>query len=129
MRNLLLALLTLGLVACSEPDPRYVMEPQEWGDIVVKIESQPIPVRAGSMNEFLVLATTEHGRPVHNMVVSMRADPRQKWEQGIQDGYSGVYRKAIMVPKGAKNLYVQMRKWQSEEEKVLAFPFVFADSR
>ncbi len=126
MRSLIFIVVTVLLTACSGEDPRYVIEPLRWGDVVVKVEPRPAPVRVG-MNEFLVLATTERGRPVSDMIVSLRADSRLKWEQGIQDGHSGVYRRAIGVPEGADKLYVQLRKIRVEEGKILVFPLVFGE--
>lgn len=126
MRSLILSLMAVCLVACSGEDPRYAMEPLRWGDTVIKVEPRPAPVRTG-MNEFLVLATTERGRPVFDMIISMRADHGHKWMQGIQDGHSGVYRKAVMVPKGADTLYVQLQKIDTEEGEILAFPLIFSD--
>lgn len=127
MRSLFLGLFVVCLTACSGPDPRYMMEPLKWGDVVVKVETRPMPVRTG-MNEFLVIATTERGRPVFDMIVSLRADHRLDWAQGIQDGHSGVYRKAALVPEGATHLYVQLRKHGTEEGEILAFPLIFEGS-
>ena len=107
MRRILLALIAVMVGACSEPDPRYLIQPQKWNDIVIEVESRPTPIRPG-MNEFLVIATLEHGKPVPDLIVSLRAEPNDEWQQAIQDGYSGVYRRALRLP-GTPNLYVQLR--------------------
>lgn len=124
MRSLVVVLITLLLSACSEPDPRFLMVPQQWNDIVVQVESRPTPVRPG-MNEFLIIATTERGKPVPDLVVSLRAEADGEWQQAIQDGHSGVYRRALHVP-GTPSLFVQLRKTRSDEEAVLEFPIVYA---
>ncbi|ALP51742.1 hypothetical protein Tel_00510 [Candidatus Tenderia electrophaga] len=126
MRSLIVVLIMLLLSACSEPDPRFLMVPQQWNDTVVQIESRPTPIRPG-MNEFLIMATTERGRPVPDLVVSLRAATDDEWQQAIQDGHSGVYRRALRVPPGAPSVLVQLRKTHSDEEAVLEFPIVYAD--
>jgi hypothetical protein len=121
MRTLIVALMALLLAACSAPEGEYLIPAQKWEDVVIKVESQPAPVVAG-MNEFLVLATLERGRPVHDLIVSLRSTDAQSWQQAIQDGHSGVYRKAINVPAGVTELQVQLRRKRSESEVVLRFP-------
>jgi len=121
MRTLIIALMALLLAACSAPEGEYQIPAQKWEGVVIKVESQPAPVVAG-MNEFLVLATLERGRPVHDLIVSLRSSNTQPWHQAIQDGHSGVYRKAINVPPGVTELQVQLRRKRSESEVVLMFP-------
>lgn len=121
MRILTVALLALLLAACGAPEEQYRIPAQQWDDVVIRVESQPAPVVTG-MNEFLVLATLERGKPVHDLIVSLRAGEAQPWQQGIQDGHSGVYRKAINVPPGVTELQVQLRRKRAENEVVLNFP-------
>lgn len=123
MRTWILGLLVVFLSGCSGPDPRYQMAPQKWNDVVIKVESRPTPIRAG-MNEFLVLATLERGKPVHDLIISLRADANAEWQQAIQDGHSGVYRRALRVP-GTRILYVNVRKKMAEEGIVLEFPIIY----
>ena len=123
MRGWIIGLVVVLLTACSGPDPRYQMAPQKWNDVVIKVESRPTPVRPG-MNEFLVLATLERGKPVHDLIISLRAAAELEWQQAIQDGHSGVYRRALRVP-GTPILYIQLRKKMSEETTVLEFPIVY----
>lgn len=124
MRSLIAVLIAVVLLACSNPDPRYQIAPQKWNDAVIEIQSRPTPVRPG-MNEFLVIATLERGKPVSDLVVSLRAGPGDDWQQAIQDGHSGVYRRALRLP-GTPNLYVQLRKNMADEETVLEFPLIYA---
>lgn len=124
MRSLIIILTAVLISACSEPDPRFQITPQQWNDIVVEVESRPTPVRPG-MNEFLIITTTARGKPVSDLVVSLRAAPGGEWQQAIQDGHSGVYRRALRVP-GTPSLFVQLRKTRSDDEMVLEFPLVYA---
>lgn len=124
MRSVIVVLAALWLVACSEPDPRFQIAPQAWNEIKVEVETRPTPIQAG-MNEFLIIATLERGKPVSDLVVSLRAQPGAQWQQAIQDGHSGVYRRALRVP-GTPTLYVRLRKTRSDEQAVLEFPLVYA---
>jgi len=123
MRGLIVALFVVLLSGCSAPDPRYQIPTQMWNDVVVEVQVMPTPVRPG-MNEFLVLTTLERGKPVADLLVSLRAEPNKEWQQMIQDGHSGVHRRALYLP-GNPVLYVQLRKKRSEELVQLEFPLVF----
>ncbi len=124
MRGLIVGLLVMLLSACSAPDPRYQIPVQIWNGVVVEVQVMPTPVRPG-MNEFLVLTTLERGKPVSDLIVSLRAEQNKAWQQMIQDGHSGVHRRALYLP-GNPVLYVQLRKKRSDEEAmVLEFPLVF----
>ena len=94
--------------------------PQMWGDAEVRVESRPSPPRKG-MNEFLVMVTGERGKPISNIVVSLRTDDQDVWRQAIQDGQVGVYRRAAEVGPGVRSvLQVQIKRDGSES--VLRFP-------
>ena len=121
MRLVITALLALLLTACSAPEGEYQIPKQKWGDVVIEVQSRPTQVKPGTMNEFLVLATTEHGRPVHDLVISLRC-AYEPWQQAIQDGFSGVYRKAVEVPAGVPTIEVQLRKKRTDTEMVMSFP-------
>jgi len=123
MRGLIVGLFVVLLAACSTPDPRYQIPAQMWNGVVVEVQVMPTPVRPG-MNEFLVLTTLERGKPVPDLIVSLRAEQNKEWQQMIQDGHSGVHRRALHLP-GNPVLYVQLRKKRSEEVVVLEFPLVF----
>ena len=125
MRGLVIVLLVL-LTACSEPDPRYQIPTQLWDGVVVEIQVRPTPIRPG-MNEVMVLTTLERGKPVSNLLVSLRAEKDGEWQQAIQDGHSGVHRRALRLP-GTPTLYVRLRKKRTEEVTVLAFPLVYEGS-
>jgi hypothetical protein len=120
MRVLIIGLMTLLLVACSETDPRLVIPKQKWRDTVIEVQPRVTHVRPG-MEEFVIIITLERGKPVRDLIVSLRADPGREWEQAIQDGYSGVYRRAIYVG-DSRTLYMQLRRKMTKETSVLKFP-------
>ena len=125
MRNWIFGIVAVfGLSACSEVDPKFAIEPQMWEDVVVEIQTRPAPPRPG-MNEFLIIATLERGKPVHNMIVSVRTSPGGEWRQAIQDGHSGVYRRAMPVTEEYPALQVELRRKRTDEGGVLEFPIVF----
>ncbi len=126
MHRLIIVLTVALLSACSEPDPRYQIPTQIWNGVVVEIQVRPIPIRPG-MNEIMVLTTLERGKPVPNLLVSLRAEKDAAWQQAIQDGHSGVHRRALILP-GTPSLYVQLRKKRSKEVAVLEFPLVYEGS-
>lgn len=121
MRFAFAALLGLILTGCSAPEGGYSIPAQTWEDVVLEIQSRPTPVEPG-MNEFLVIATLERGKPVHDLIVSLRASDGQGWQQAIQDGHSGVYRRAVNVPEGQHELQLKVRRKKSDEESQLNFP-------
>lgn len=125
MKIFVVVSLALLLLACGVPEYQYQIPAQKWEDIVIKVESQPAPVVVG-MNEFLILATLERGKPVHELVIALRGGDAEPWQQAIQDGFSGVYRKAVIVPPGVDELQVQVRRKRTENEVVLYFPMFSA---
>ncbi len=112
--------LAVVLVACAQP-AGVDTPPQQWHGIDVRVESRPSPPQTG-MNEFLVIASGERGRPAYDLIVSLRSSDKDAWKQAIQDGQVGVYRRAaaLEVP-GRTVLQVQIRR--GSEEGVLNFPF------
>lgn len=120
---LLLLLLILG--GCADKQALR-LGPQYWQGIEFVVETRPTPIREG-MNEFIVIASREKGRPGVGLIVSIRVDDNAEWRQGIQDGYTGVYRRAIHVTDPQRDvLAVQVlntKAGQGEEaETVLFFP-------
>jgi hypothetical protein len=107
--SLLVMVLLLILQGCSDGGNSLGIPPQRWGDAEIDVETRPLQVRPG-MVEFLIIATTERGLPAHDMVVSVRMDQVDPWSQTIQDGHSGVYRRAIRVAAGQDVVYVQLRR-------------------
>ncbi len=125
--RLLSSVLVLVLAACSG-GLGGTLPPQKWGDQVVQVEVRPSVPRQG-MNEFLVVVSDERRRPVSDLIVSLRADDAQKWRQAIQDGRTGVYRRAIRVDDPANQTLQVHLKRRSGEEVVLYFPIAAAVER
>lgn len=115
-----LVVMFMMMAACGRGPEVAGPPPQSWGKVVVRIESRPIPPRVG-MNEFLVIGTETSGKPVWNMMVTLRSDASDGWRQAIQDGESGVYRKALPLGAGEQTLYVRLLR--GTDEAVLEFPF------
>ena len=95
--------------------------PQEWDGVVFDVQTRPAVIKGG-MIEFLILATEKSGRPVRNLVISLRMDEADEWRQAIQDGHSGVYRRALNVTPSATSLSVNVRRKKTEDEAELLFP-------
>jgi len=118
------ALLLLGALSACSGDQAADIPTQKWQGVEVRVEVRPSPPRAG-MSEFLVMATGERGRPVYDLIVSLRTDDQDAWTQAIQDGQVGVYRRAAEVGPGTRSvLQVQIKR--NGEEGVLRFPLGFA---
>jgi hypothetical protein len=116
-------ILVVGLTACGG-DPSQDAPVQKWQGMEIRIESRPSPPSPG-MNEFLVMATGEHGRAIYDMIVSLRTDDHDEWKQAIQDGQVGVYRRAAEVEPGARSV-LQVQVKHNGLESVLRFPLNLA---
>ncbi len=89
------ALICFTSISCGRGNA-YILGPQWLGEVEVFVESRPGKPKAG-MNEFLVIATHKDHKPAYRYVISIGIKGRNKWRQSIQDGYSGVYRRATQV--------------------------------
>jgi hypothetical protein len=118
-RHGLSVLIAAGLVACGSGNDAAAPPPQQWGNAAIAVQTRPMPPRVG-MNEFLVIGTKAGGKPAWDMVVMLRTDDDEGWRQAIQDGESGVYRKALPLDAGQQALHVKLRR--GSEETVLEFP-------
>ena len=118
MRILLFALLGLLLGGCGS-DVADSLGQQRLGDVIIEVQCRPAPVVLG-MNEFLIMATDVHGAPAHDMLVDLRMKDDAEWRQAIQDGFSGVYRKALGVESLHDQLRVKIKHDGAETE--LRFP-------
>lgn len=109
----LLVVLGTLLGACSAGSGPQIA-PQQWGRNQVSVETRPAPVRQG-MNEFLVLVTAPGRLPVYDLMVELRLEGSAAWGQAIQDGDTGVFRKALRVRgSGPQRLYVRLRPKQGQ---------------
>lgn len=118
---ILLSLLVLGFAGCGNTENQIDIPSEHWKDIDVRIETHPNPPVAG-MTEIVAIATGPHGRPVGDMIVSMRANDSMPWVQSIQDGRIGVYRRAVDLGEAASAVKLQVRLQQGEEQAVMLFP-------
>ena len=121
-----LSFLVLTLAACGGSGPQSSIPPQHWGEADVRIETHPNPPLAG-MSEIVVIVTGSHGRPIGDMMVSLRGNDSMPWVQAIQDGNIGVYRRGIDIGDSPATI-LQVRLQQGSNEKVLLFPLTLAPS-
>jgi hypothetical protein len=119
-----LTLLAAGLAACNNRSETFSIPAQRWNDMVIRIETHPNPPLAG-MSEIVVIITGPHGKPVGDLTVSLRGNESTPWVQAIQDGFIGVYRRAIDIGDGDTTV-VQVRLEQGAVQKVLLFPLELA---
>ena len=124
-KRLFLAMLFAGLLSACSNEQSVILGPQQWQDLNFRVETRPSPLRVG-MNEFIVIASRGEYKPGVGLVVMLRADENGKWRQAIQDGFTGVYRRAVKVDDPAtQSLSVHVRRAKSDEkddETVLLFP-------
>jgi hypothetical protein len=114
-----------GFTGCGN-EQAVSLGPQEWEGLQFVVESRPSPIRVG-MNEFIVIASRDEYKPGVGLVVSLQVSKEDKWRQAIQDGFTGVYRRAVRVTDPQRDvLAVHVRKGE-EAETTLYFPFGQAD--
>ena len=121
-RNFLcLVLLALMLSGCAD-DKAVVLGPQQWEDLVFKIETRPSPLRVG-MNEFIVIASWDEYKPGVDLVVDLKVGKNGQWRQAIQDGFTGVYRRAVQVDDPqTQTLTVRVNRTRKDDGTVMYFP-------
>jgi hypothetical protein len=83
------------IAACGSSSA-YVLGPKMYNDISILVEIRPGSPTVG-MNEFLVMATHKNRIPASEYIVSIKIKGQDDWHQSIQDGATGVYRRAIRV--------------------------------
>lgn len=121
LQNLFFSFAAMGLLACGEGNQASVIPSQHWQEMDVRIETHPNPPVAG-MLEVVVIVTGPRGRPIHDLIISMRGGDALPWVQTIQDGHMGVYRRAVDVG-GGDAAALQVRLQRGDEQKILLFPF------
>jgi hypothetical protein len=88
-------LLLIGTSGCNS-SVAYILPPQIWNDTEFLVEIGSGGPRKG-MNEFLVIVTQTDRVPGYTYIITIKTKASKKWSQMIQDGHSGVYRRAIAV--------------------------------
>jgi len=124
-RNLFFIMMFAGLLSACSDEQSVILGPQQWQDLGFRVETRPSPLRVG-MNEFIVIASREEYKPGVGLVVMLRVGDSGKWRQAIQDGFTGVYRRAVQVDDPAtQSLSVHVRRAKSDnkdDETMLSFP-------
>ena len=118
-------LITVVLFVVSACDRRgaYILPPQSWNDTEFLVEIRPGAPRPG-MNEFVVISTQTDGVPGFNYIITITTDMNDKESQMIQDGHSGVYRRAIAVNDPANEVLLVkiVHKKEIEKNTELRYP-------
>lgn len=112
-------LLPTWLLAGCAPENLRTLPEQQWQDITVHIEARPTPLEPGT-SEFWVILNDPRGLPVFDVMVNLRADAGD-WQQAIQDGHTGVYRRAVLV-KDPANASLTVRLRRREQSGELVYP-------
>lgn len=89
-------IILLNIVSACGRGEAYLLPPQTWNNTEFMVEIRPGAPSKG-MNEFVVLSTQTDGVPGYNYIITLSTDLNDKASQMIQDGRSGVYRRAIEV--------------------------------
>lgn len=121
---ILFAFLVVGLAACNDGSEVHSIPVQHWNTTDVRVETHPNPPLAG-MSEIVVIVTGPHGRPIPDLTISLRGNESMPWVQAIQDGFIGVYRRAVDIGDG-EAVKLQVRLQQGKEQKVFIFPLKLA---
>ncbi len=114
------AMLSCALLLAAGCGQSTPLPSQTWNGIEFTLETRPSPPRPG-VNEVLVLTRGPDRRPVHDLLLQLRAGDDGAWVQAIQDGNIGVYRRALALgaaPHGV--LYLQVH--QGAQGGLLSFP-------
>jgi len=122
--GIVLSMLVFGLVSCSDGAAASSIPAQHWKEWTVRIQTHPNPPLAG-MCEIVVIITGPHGKPGGDLIVSLRGMDSEPWMQAIEDGYIGVYRRAVDVGEN-KTGVIQVHIQQGTEQKTLLFPVTLA---
>ncbi len=124
MKKILLFFLLWILAGCDSGGNRISIPSQHWKDMDVRIETHPNPPLAG-MSDVVVIATGQRGRPASDLTVYLRGDDAMPWVQAIQDGFIGVYRRAVDLGSGKKAI-IKVKIQQGGNEKILEFPITLS---
>jgi hypothetical protein len=122
LKSLFLMAMFVGLLTSCADKQSVILGPQYWEEFGFRVETRPSPLRVG-MTEFIVIASRDEYKPGVGLIVMMRVGENEKWRQGIQDGFTGVYRRAVKVDDPTtQTLTVHVRRSKGDEETRLFFP-------
>lgn len=115
-------LFAVSITGCGKGSA-YILPPQLWNDTEFIVEIRPGAPRKG-MNEFVVISTQTDGAPGYNYIINIKTDSGEKTSQMIQDGHSGVYRRAIEVKDPANEVLIVeiLHATESELKTELRYP-------
>jgi hypothetical protein len=116
----LLLIVLFALMSCGKGSA-YVLKPQHWGDVEFMVELRPGAPRVG-MNEFLVVATDKSGKPGYEYVISIKVENATHWTQTIQDGRTGVYRRALELTHPETDVLLVKVEARSSHQIILRYP-------
>ena len=120
--NYLFVIFMIAMLPACGDGTMVVLGPQQWQDLEFRVEVHPSPPRAG-MTEFIVIASRDVYKPGVGLIVEIRVGEEAKWIQAIQDGFTGVYRRAAYVADPqTQSLLVQVRRTNKDEGTLLSFP-------
>ena len=113
----------LALTSGCGKDAAYLLPPQVWNDTEFLVEIRPGAPRVG-MNEFVVISTQTDGAPGYTYVITIKTNLSDRSSQMIQDGHSGVYRRAIEVKDPANEILIVqvVHSKEAELKTELQFP-------
>lgn len=114
--------IAISLVGCGDTVEIPKRAAQNWQGIQIEVETRPVIPTSG-MNEFLIIATrtVQLRQPAHDLIISLRMNDSDPWKQAIQDGYVGVYRRAMVIQDPVRQS-VQVRVEARESQTILHFP-------
>ncbi len=116
----LLIPLCAALLACSGTDTG-TLPVQHWKNVEFIVETRPSPLRIGA-NEFIVRALNRDGSSAHKLVIYIRLSDSRPWQQAIQDGQLGIYRRGLILATGEDVDSLSMRILRGDEEGIITFP-------
>jgi hypothetical protein len=113
-------LILAALAACNNETGIPSIPAQQWKEMDVRIETRPNPPAVGK-SEIIVIVTAARGRPVHDLIISLRTSDSAPWVQTIQDGHIGVYRRGLHLGSG-ESVVLQVLLQHRDGQNVLLFP-------
>lgn len=118
VRRVGVVLSILFSLGCT-PDNYSAIPIQTWQGIDVLVETRPTPPTPG-MNEIWVILTDAGKHPIPDVIVYLKATGASEWIQAIQDGHTGVFRRAIHIAEPTRQR-IEIKLERRGVEGLLAF--------